>query len=79
MFTLRYESLVDAFEPAVAELLEFCGVQFEEQCLHFHETERQVKTPSASQVRQPIYKNSVGRWRRYECELEPLRLALLGN
>lgn len=79
MLTLRYESLVDAFEPAVAELLEFCGVQFEEQCLHFHETERQVKTPSASQVRQPIYKNSVGRWRRYECELEPLRLALLGN
>jgi len=73
---LQYESLVSDFEPSVRTLVEFCGADFGEQCLHFHETRRQVKTPSASQVRQPIYQSSVGRWRRYEQELEPLRNAL---
>jgi hypothetical protein len=74
---LQYESLVSDFEPTVRALVEFCGADFEEQCLRFHETRRQVKTPSASQVRQPIYQSSVGRWRRYERELEPLRSALV--
>jgi len=77
VLTLQYESLVSDFEPTVRTLVEFCGADFEEQCLRFHETRRQVKTPSASQVRQPIYQSSVGRWRRYERELEPLRSALV--
>lgn len=77
ILNLQYESLVSDFEPTVRALVEFCGADFEEQCLRFHETRRQVKTPSASQVRQPIYQSSVGRWRRYEQELEPLRSALV--
>ena len=76
ILNLQYESLVSDFEPTVRSLVEFCGADFEEQCLRFHETRRQVKTPSASQVRQPIYQSSVGRWHRYEQELEPLRNAL---
>ena len=76
ILNLQYESLVSDFEPTVRTLVEFCGADFEEQCLRFHETRRQVKTPSASQVRQPIYQSSVGRWRRYEQELEPLRNVL---
>jgi len=72
ILNLQYESLVSDFETTVRTLVEFCGADFEEQCLRFHETRRQVKTPSASQVRQPIYQSSVGRWRRYERELEPL-------
>jgi hypothetical protein len=76
VLNLQYESLVSDFEPTVRALVEFCGADFEEQCLRFHETRRQIKTPSASQVRQPIYQSSVGRWRRYEQELEPLRNAL---
>ncbi len=76
ILNLQYESLVSDFEPTVRSLVEFCGADFEEQCLRFHETRRQIKTPSASQVRQPIYQSSVGRWRRYEKELTPLRRAL---
>jgi hypothetical protein len=72
ILNLQYESLVSDFETTVRTLVEFCGADFEEQCLRFHETRRQVKTPSASQVRQLIYQSSVGRWRRYERELEPL-------
>jgi Tfp pilus assembly protein PilF len=77
ILTLQYESLVSDFEPTVRTLVEFCGADFEERCLRFYETRRQVKTPSASQVRQPIYQSSVGRWRRYERELEPLRSVLV--
>lgn len=69
LFELRYELLIESFETTVRELIGFCGVDFEDSCLHFHETSRQVRTPSASQVRQPIYASSVGRWKRYEDRL----------
>lgn len=76
VFELRYESVVMNLEATVRELLMFCEVAFDKRCLHFHETQRQVRTPSASQVREPIYSSSVGRWRRYESELTPLRAIL---
>ena len=43
-----------------------CGLPFEEACLRFYESERPVRTPSAEQVRQPIYDRSVGHWRHYK-------------
>ncbi len=73
---LPYESLVDDTEHSVARLLAFCGLEWEDACLEFHQTERAVRTPSRWQVRQPIYSRSVGRWRRYESQLEPLRALL---
>jgi len=76
LFELRYEDIVETFESTVRELIEFCGVEFEDSCLHFHETSRQVRTPSASQVRQPIYASSVGRWKRYDNRLAMLLEAL---
>ena len=62
----QYEKVVADFEPQVRRLLEFCGLPWEDACLKFYESDRPVRTPSAEQVRQPIYDRSVGHWRHYE-------------
>ena len=76
IYRVTYEQMVRDTENQVRQLLEYCGLPFDEHCLSFHKTRRQVKTPSASQVRQPIYKDSSGRWKNYAKQLEPLRIAL---
>jgi tetratricopeptide (TPR) repeat protein len=63
---VHYEETVLDLETQVRRILEFCGLPFEEQCLRFYETERAVKTASSEQVRQPIYRGALGKWRRYE-------------
>jgi len=68
---VNHEELVANFEPGVRALLEFCGLDFEEQCLDFHKGDRQVFTTSAAQVRRPINADGVGRWKRYEKHLAP--------
>lgn len=73
---LRYEDLVAEPEPRMRELLAFCGLEWEDACLAFHETGRPVRTASAQQVRRPIYRTAVKRWKRYERHLEPLLEAL---
>lgn len=73
---LQYESLVDDTEHQVRGLLAHCGLPWEDACLEFHRTERGVRTPSRWQVRQPIYRGSVQRWRNYAEELRPLRRVL---
>jgi tetratricopeptide (TPR) repeat protein len=73
-----YETMVENTEQEARALVAHCGLEWEAACLDFHNTERPVQTASASQVRQPIYKGSVGRWRDYERHLEPLRRALDG-
>jgi hypothetical protein len=73
-----YEQLVSDPELEIRRLLEYCGLPFEERCLRFHETERSVFTPSAGQVRQPIYREATELWRHYEPWLGPLKSAL-GN
>ncbi|MEQ8515497.1 MAG: sulfotransferase, partial [Chromatocurvus sp.] len=70
---LHYEDMVDDTEGQVGALLDHCGLEWEDACLEFHRTERGVRTPSRWQVRQPIYRGSVQRWRNYEEELGPLR------
>jgi hypothetical protein len=57
-------------------MLDFCGLPFEESCLEFHRTDRNVRTPSSEQVRQPIYTSGLEQWRHYEPWLEPLKVAL---
>lgn len=69
---VRYEDLVAAQERETRRLLEFCGLPWEDACLSFHTTRRLVKTASATQVRQPIYKSAVGSWKRYARHLGPL-------
>ena len=73
---VQYEELVRDPQANIRRLLEHCGLPFEPACLSHHETARAVRTPSAEQVRQPIYTQAVGYWRHFEQELEPLRLAL---
>ena len=73
---VQYEELVRDPEANIRRLLDHCGLPFEPACLSQHETSRAVRTPSAEQVRQPIYTSAVGYWRHYETELEPLRQAL---
>jgi tetratricopeptide (TPR) repeat protein len=76
VFKLQYEDLVQHNEHQAKALLEFCGLEFDERCLKFYETERVVRSPSAAQVRQPVYTSSIGAWKNYREQLEPLRRAL---
>lgn len=76
LLTLRYEDVVDDLPAQVGRLVAFLGLEPHEAMLRFHQTERLVKTPSASQVRQPIYRSSVQAWRRYGDGLRPLAEAL---
>ena len=77
-FVLRvnHEDVVDNLEQEVRRILNFCGLPFEESCLKFYETERNVKTPSSEQVRQPIFRDGVDQWRKFEPWLGPLKNAL---
>jgi tetratricopeptide (TPR) repeat protein len=72
VLTVQYEEVVADFEPQVRRLLDFCGLNWEDACLKFYESDRPVRTPSAEQVRQPIYDRSVGHWRHYEQHLAEL-------
>lgn len=76
MFEIQYENLVTDPDTWIPRLVEFCGVEWDDQCMRFHETQRTVNTPSNEQVRIPMYSRSVERWRHFEKQLEPLRVAL---
>jgi tetratricopeptide (TPR) repeat protein len=67
---VHYEETVADLEGQVRRLLEYCGLPFEESCVRFHETERAVQTASSEQVRRPIYREGLGKWRRYERHLD---------
>ena len=76
IFNLRYEDLIANSEQQIHRLCEFLALPFEPDMLQFHEFESLVRTPSASQVRQPLYAHSVAAWRQYSNHLEPLLDAL---
>jgi len=66
---VHYEETVTDLETQVRRILAYCGLPFEDGCVRFHETRRAVKTASSEQVRQPIYTDALGYWRRYEKHL----------
>jgi len=76
VLTVNHEDIVDDLEKQVRRMLEFCGLEFEQSCLDFHKTQRNIKTPSSEQVRQPIYKSATEQWRHFEPYLTPLKKAL---
>jgi hypothetical protein len=76
LYVLHYERLVNDPESEIRRLLAFLDLPFDERCLAFHQTRRTVRSPSAAQVRQPLYASSIGAWRRYAESLQPLRNAL---
>jgi len=71
-----YEKIIDDTEAEVRRLLAYCGLEFEDGCLRFYENDRPVRTPSAQQVRKPIYREGVEHWRHYEEWLQPLKDSL---
>ncbi|WP_276329890.1 tetratricopeptide repeat-containing sulfotransferase family protein [Rhodobium orientis] len=76
---VQYEDTIADPETMSRKLIAHAGLEWENQCLDFHKTERTVRTASQWQVRQPIYKTSVEKWRRYEKHLGPLIAALNGE
>jgi hypothetical protein len=73
---VQHEDVVEDLEGNVRRILDFCGLDFEPACLEFYKTERSVRTASSEQVRQPIYKEGLDQWRKFEPWLSPLRQAL---
>jgi predicted Zn-dependent protease len=71
-----HEDVVDDLEGSVRRLLDFCGLPFEESCIEFHRTQRSVRTASSEQVRQPIFREGLEQWTRFEPWLGSLRDAL---
>ena len=72
IFTVQYEDLVMDQERISKQLIDYLGLEWDEKCLDFHNNERVVMTFSNMQVRQPMYKNSINRWKPYEKHLQPL-------
>jgi hypothetical protein len=69
---ISYEETVSDLEPNARRLIDFLDLPWEDECLRFHEQKKAVSTASAVQVREPVHTRSVGRWRRYEKQLEPM-------
>jgi tetratricopeptide (TPR) repeat protein len=71
-----YEDMVEDTEAAVRQLLDYCGLPFEDGCLRFYENDRAVRTVSSEQVRKPIFRSGLDQWKPFEPWLDPLKLAL---
>ncbi|WP_159820820.1 tetratricopeptide repeat-containing sulfotransferase family protein [Colwellia sp. 20A7] len=76
VLTVNHEDVVDDLDKQVHRILDFCGLPFEQSCIDFHKTKRNIKTPSSEQVRQPIYKSATEQWKHFEQYLDPLKKVL---
>jgi tetratricopeptide (TPR) repeat protein len=79
MLEVDYEQLVEDFEGEVRRILAHVGLDWDDACASFYRADRPVLTPSVTQVREPVHRRAVGRWRRYERLLEPFIQALEGS
>ncbi len=79
MLEVSYEAMVADPEPQIRRIIDFCGLAWDERCLSFHESGRQVITLSYDQVRRPIYQSAVARYEKYRAHLGPLKEALGGR
>ncbi|MCA9017433.1 MAG: sulfotransferase, partial [Planctomycetaceae bacterium] len=68
---INYENLVDNPENSVREIMDYLALEWEPGCLNFHTSNEPVATASASQVRRPLYRDSVARWKKYAEFLQP--------
>jgi tetratricopeptide (TPR) repeat protein len=73
---IAYEDVVGDIEGQARRIIQFCGLPWDNACLEFYKGNRRVRTASMTQVRNPVYHTSVGRWKRYEAHLSPLLKAL---
>lgn len=72
IYDFNYESLVENPEEQIRQLLTFCGLEWQDSCLAFHRSDRTVRTASAMQVRQPLYKDAMQSWKRYADYITPM-------
>ena len=73
---VQYEDVVTDFDNQVNRILDFLGLEFEQNCIDFYESDRPVRTASSEQVRQPIYSGALEHWRNFEPDLDELKQAL---
>jgi tetratricopeptide (TPR) repeat protein len=71
-----YEDVVEDLETEARRLIDYCGLPWDDRCMNFHRNRRPVRTASSVQVRQPLFRNSLERRRRYEAGLRPLMVEL---
>ncbi|HQU17311.1 MAG TPA: sulfotransferase [Gammaproteobacteria bacterium] len=76
LIEIQYEDLATDPDEHIQRMVAFCGLEWDARCLRFYETQRDVNTPSYEQVRQPMYTQSIGRWKHYKRHLGPLIAAL---
>ncbi len=72
LLEVDYEELTADQEGVSRRLLDWVGLEWDPNCLNFHKSDRLVRTASVAQVRQPIYRRSVARWKHYEAMLQPM-------
>lgn len=72
IYEIKYENMVNNPKESIKKLLKYCELDWEEDCLFFHKNKRMVDTISTSQVRRPVYKNSIGLWENYQKEFNTL-------
>ena len=73
---VEHEDVVENLDANVRRILDFCGLEFEPQCVEFYKTERSIRTASSEQVRRPIFKEGIDQWTNFERWLGPLKAAL---
>ena len=76
LLQVRYEDVVADLEPQARRMIAHCGLDWDPACLRFHETARPVRTASTAQVRQPLYRDAIGRWADHPALYKPLLRAL---
>jgi len=73
IYHIKYENLINDSENEIKKLIQFCELNWDQNCLKFYENKRKVSTASVRQVREPIYKSSVTKWKSYTKYLEELK------
>ncbi len=76
IYEINYEKIISNSNEEVKKLIQFCGLDWEEDCLNFHQTKRKVITASKDQVNKPLYTSSIERWKKYFPDVEPLVASL---
>ena len=76
IYEVNYEKFTSNFEEEVKKLLQFCKLEWSQDCVEFYKNKKSVVTSSMAQVRQPIYKTSVASWKNYSDKLENLKKIL---
>ncbi|MCZ6804536.1 MAG: sulfotransferase [Proteobacteria bacterium] len=72
IFEVQYEELVSNQEEVSKQLIAYIGLEWDEKCMNSHTNKRTVRTASNLQVRKPMYRGSINRWKQYEKQLKPL-------